>query len=62
MADREWLCARRFTMADLCVDYALLFPRDLGLEHKFSPEILAYWAQLSARPAILAAKAAQGPG
>lgn len=60
LADREWLCAGRFTMADLCVGYALLLARDLGLEHKFSPEILAYWERLSARPAFLRAKAAQG--
>ncbi|RYY27130.1 MAG: glutathione S-transferase family protein [Sphingomonadales bacterium] len=58
--DREWLCADRFTMADLCVGYALLFARDLNLDHKFSPEIAAYWDRLSSRPAYLAARAAQG--
>jgi glutathione S-transferase len=56
---REWLCAGRFTMADVCVGYALLFARDLNLHHKFSPEVSAYWDRLSARPAFLAAKAAQ---
>lgn len=61
LADREWLCAGRFTMADLCVGYALLFARTLGLDHKFSPEVSAYWDRLSARPAFLAAKAAQEP-
>lgn len=60
LADREWLCAGRFTMADLCVGYALLLARTLDLEHKFSPEIAAYWERLSARPAFLAAQAAQG--
>lgn len=59
LGDREWLCAGRFTMADLCVGYALLSARTLGLEHKFSPEIAAYWDRLSARPAFAAAKAAQ---
>jgi glutathione S-transferase len=62
LADRKWLCAGRFTMADLCVGYALLFARDLGLHHKFSPEIAAYWDRLSARPAFLAAKSAQASG
>jgi glutathione S-transferase len=57
--DREWLCAGRFTKADLCVGYALLFARTLGLDHKFSPEVADYWTRLSARPAFLAAKAAQ---
>lgn len=59
LADREWLCSGRFTLADLCVGYALLFARNLNLEHKFSPEISAYWQRLCARPAFLAAKAAQ---
>ena len=59
LGDREWLCAGRFTMADLCVGYALLFARDLKLDHKFSPEVAAYWDRLSARPAFLAAKQAQ---
>ncbi len=55
----EWLCAGRFTMADVCVGYALLLARDLSLDHKFSPEVAAYWNRLSTRPAFLAAKAAQ---
>lgn len=56
---REWLCAGRFTTADICTAYALLLAKDLGLDYKFSPEIAAYWERASARPAFLAAKAAQ---
>jgi glutathione S-transferase len=56
---REWLCAGRFTMADVCTAYALLLAIDLGLDYKFSPEIAAYWDRASTRPAFLAAKAAQ---
>ena len=56
---RTWLCGGRFTMADVSVGYALLFARDLGLAHKFSPEIASYWDRLSSRPAFLAAKARQ---
>ena len=59
LADREFLCANRFTMADLCVGYALLLARDLDLEHKFSPEITAYWDRLAARPAFIAALSAE---
>jgi len=59
LSDREWLCAGRFTTADISVGYALLLARTLGLDHKFSPEVTAYWERLSARPAFLAAKAAQ---
>jgi glutathione S-transferase len=62
LADREWLCAGRFTMADLCVGYSLLMARTLKLEHKFSPEISAYWDRVTARPGFVAAKSAQGPG
>lgn len=56
---REWLCAGRFTMADICTAYALLLAKDLGLDYKFSPEIAAYWDRCTARPAYLAAQAAQ---
>ncbi len=56
---REWLCAGRFTMADVCTAYALLLAKDLGLDYKFSPEIAAYWDRASSRPAFLAAQAAQ---
>jgi glutathione S-transferase len=59
LGDREWLCAGRFTMADLCVGYALLLARTLNLEHKFSPEISAYWNRVTTRPGFVAAKAAQ---
>jgi glutathione S-transferase len=62
LGDREWLCAGRFTMADLCVGYALLLARTLNLEHKFSPEISAYWDRVIARPGFVAAKAAQERG
>ncbi len=56
---REWLCAGRFTTADICTAYALLLAIDLKLDTKFSPEITAYWQRASSRPAFLAAKAAQ---
>lgn len=59
LGDREWLCAGRFTMADLCVGYALLFARTLNLEHKFSPEISAYWNRVITRPGFVAARSAE---
>jgi glutathione S-transferase len=62
LRDREWLCAGRFTMADLCVGYSLLLARNLNLGHKFSPEISAYWERVVTRPGFLAAKAAQETG
>jgi glutathione S-transferase len=59
LQDREYLCAGRFTMADLCVGYALLLARDLDLDTRFSPEIASYWARISTRPGFVAAKTAQ---
>jgi glutathione S-transferase len=56
---RDWLCAGRFTGADISVGYALLLARQLKLDGKFSPAIQAYWERLSARPGFKAAKAAQ---
>ena len=56
---REWLCAGRFTGADISVGYALLLARQLKLDAKFSPAIQAYWSRLAERPGFKAAKAAQ---
>ena len=55
----EWLCADRFTAADISVGYALLLARSLGLESAFTPAVAEYWDRLSARPGFERAKAAQ---
>lgn len=55
----EWLCAARFTAADISVGYALLLASQLKLDAEFSPAIAAYWARLQARPGFQAAKASQ---
>jgi glutathione S-transferase len=55
----EWLCAGRFTAADVSVGYALLLAAQLGFEPEFTPAIATYWARLQARPAFQAAKASQ---
>jgi glutathione S-transferase len=55
----EWLCAGRFTAADISVGYALLLASQLGLDAQFTPQTAAYWARLQARPAFQAAKASQ---
>jgi glutathione S-transferase len=59
LADREWLCAGRFTMADISVGYALLLARSLKLDERFSPAVRDYWERLSTRPGFLAAKQSQ---
>lgn len=60
VADRETLCAGRFTMADISVGYALMLAEDLGLSHRFKPAVQAYWERLRLRPGHQAAVAAQG--
>jgi glutathione S-transferase len=49
---RDYLCAERFTIADICVGYALYLARMLKIEDAFTPRIGAWWERLSARPAF----------
>jgi glutathione S-transferase len=46
---REYLCADRFTAADISVGYALQLATSLGLDAQFTPAIAAYWARLQQR-------------
>lgn len=55
----DYLCAGRFTAADISVGYALLLARTIGLDERFSPAINAYWERLSGREAFQRAKMAQ---
>jgi glutathione S-transferase len=59
LAGHDWLCADRFTAADISVGYALLLAAQLGLDAEFTPAIAAYWARLQTRPGFQAAKASQ---
>ncbi|MBU1375162.1 MAG: glutathione S-transferase family protein [Alphaproteobacteria bacterium] len=59
LAQGDWLCAGRFTAADISVGYALLLAHQLKLDETFSPAIKAYWQRLKVRPAFVAAKVAQ---
>ncbi len=59
LAGHDWLCADRFTGADISVGYALLLATELDLDSEFSPAIAAYWARLQERPGFKAAKASQ---
>jgi glutathione S-transferase len=45
----EYLCAGRFTAADISVGYALQLASSLGLNAQFTPAIAAYWARLQQR-------------
>lgn len=56
---QAFLCARRFTAADVAVAYALMLASHLGLNAQFTPAVTAYWARLQERPAFQRALAAQ---
>jgi glutathione S-transferase len=56
---REYLCAGRFTAADVSVGYALLLAQHLGLTSRMKPAVLAYWQRLQDRPGYQRAMAAQ---
>ena len=59
VAGSDWLCAGRFTAADISVGYALLLANTLGLAEAFSAPVQAYWGRLQARDGFQRAKAAQ---
>ena len=59
LAKQDYLCAGRFTAADVSVGYALLLAEFLGLAGGFKPAVAAYWARLKVRPAYQRAEAAE---
>jgi glutathione S-transferase len=59
LAAEEFLCAGRFTVADISVGYALLLARHLELEQRFTPAVLAYWQRLQNRDGFGRAMMAQ---
>lgn len=50
--DREFLCASRFTIADIAVGFALYLAETLGLRPGFKPNTEAYYCRLQERPAF----------
>jgi glutathione S-transferase len=56
---QQWLCAGRFTAADVAVGYALMLAVHLGLAAQWGPATQAYWQRLQARPAFARALAAE---
>jgi glutathione S-transferase len=56
---REFLCAGRFTVADIAVHYALFLGRTLGLDERYKPNCRAYLDRLIERPTFQRAMARQ---
>lgn len=46
---RDYICAGRFTMADICVGYALYFANTLGVAEAMTPNVAKWWERISAR-------------
>lgn len=55
----QYLCAGRFTAADVAVAYALHLAQHLGLAAQFPPAVADYWQRLQTRPAFQRALQAQ---
>ena len=51
LEDREYLCSDRFTIADICVSYAITLADSLGIEQAFKPNIKRWTDMLFERPA-----------
>ena len=59
VSTQDYLCAQRFTAADISVGYALMLAEYLGFEPQFPPAVRAYWERLKARDAYGRALEAQ---
>jgi glutathione S-transferase len=62
LEDREFLCAGRFTMADIAVHYALFLGETLGLAERYKPRSRDYLERLKERPALQRAREKQAAG
>ncbi|WP_034957979.1 glutathione S-transferase family protein [Erythrobacter longus] len=59
---REYLCADRFTVADICVGYALILAKSVGLDERIPEPLKAYRERLTSRDAYKAAIAKEKAG
>lgn len=59
LQDKPYLCASRFTVADVSVGYALLLASTLNLAGGFGPRVASYWARLQERDGYRRAQRAQ---
>lgn len=56
---KEFLCADRFTIADITVGYALFLGVSLGLDERYKPNCKRYLASLMARDGFISAQEKQ---
>ena len=59
LADHEFLCADRFTIADIAVAYALFLGESLDIHHDYKPQARDYLERMKAREGFQKAQLAQ---
>lgn len=59
LLEREFLCAQRFTVADISVSYAIMLAEYLGYADELPSVVREYWSRLQKRPAYGSAVAIQ---
>ena len=59
MEGRDFLCADRFTIADIAVHFALFLGQSLGLDERYKPNCRNYLQRLMAREGFQRAMARQ---
>lgn len=52
LATRGYLCAGRFTVADICIAYALYLTRVSRLQQHLTPRLVEWLDTVTARPAF----------
>lgn len=62
LESREYLCADRFTVADICVGYALILAKAVGLDDRIPEPLKTYRDRLTARDAFKSAVAKEKAG
>jgi glutathione S-transferase len=65
MTGDQYICANRFTMADISFSYSLLLATSLGMASEFPAKLVPYWEHLQQRDgfkrAIKAEETAERP-
>lgn len=62
LSGRDYLCADRFTVADICIGYALILAGRVGLDEGIPEALIAYRARLTEREAYKRAAASEEAG
>ena len=56
LENKEYLCSNRFTIADICVSYAINLASALGIKEAFKPNISRWTETLFNREAFIKSK------